>query len=81
MTIIYAILIGALIGWIAGKLMKGGGFGFLINMIIGIIGGVVGNLIFDFLKIRIGSGFFADIITGVIGAVVFLFVISLFKRK
>jgi uncharacterized membrane protein YeaQ/YmgE (transglycosylase-associated protein family) len=80
MTIIYAILVGALIGWIAGKLMKGGGFGFLVNMIIGIVGGVVGNLIFDYLGIRIGSGFFADVITGVIGAIVFLFIISLFKK-
>lgn len=80
MPILYAIIVGAIIGWIAGKLMKGGGFGFLINMVVGIIGGVVGNLIFDYLGIRIGSGFFADIITGVIGALIFLFVISLFKR-
>jgi uncharacterized membrane protein YeaQ/YmgE (transglycosylase-associated protein family) len=80
MSIIYAVLVGALIGWIAGKLMKGGGFGFLINMIIGIVGGVVGNLVFDYLGIRIGTGFFADIITGVIGALLFLFLISLFKK-
>jgi uncharacterized membrane protein YeaQ/YmgE (transglycosylase-associated protein family) len=80
MSIIYAVLVGALIGWIAGKLMKGGGFGFLINMIIGIVGGVVGNLVFDYPGIRIGTGFFADIITGVIGALLFLFLISLFKK-
>ncbi|GGE16557.1 GlsB/YeaQ/YmgE family stress response membrane protein [Psychroflexus salis] len=80
MSILYAIIVGAIIGWVAGKLMKGGGFGFLINMIVGIIGGVVGNLIFDYLNIRIGSGFFADLITGVIGALVFLFIISLFKK-
>jgi len=49
-------------------------------MIIGIVGGVVGNLVFDYLGIRIGSGFFADIITGVIGALLFLFLISLFKK-
>ena len=51
MPILYAIIVGAIIGWIAGKLMKGGGFGFLINMVVGIIGGVVGNLIFDYLGI------------------------------
>ena len=81
MSIIYAIFVGAIIGWISGKLMKGGGFGFIINMVIGIIGGVVGNLIFNYLGISIGSGFFADIITGVIGALVFLFIVSLFKKS
>ncbi|GGE36762.1 GlsB/YeaQ/YmgE family stress response membrane protein [Psychroflexus planctonicus] len=80
MSIIYVILVGALIGWIAGKLMKGGGFGFIINMIVGIIGGVVGSLIFGELGISFGSGLISDIIIGVIGAVIFLFVISLFKR-
>lgn len=60
--------------------MKGGGFGFVVNMIIEIIGGVVGNLTFDFLGVQIGSGFFADVITGVIGALLFLFVVSLFKK-
>jgi uncharacterized membrane protein YeaQ/YmgE (transglycosylase-associated protein family) len=81
MSLIYAILVGAFIGWIAGKLMKGGGFGFIINMVIGIIGGVVGNLIFEYLGVSIGDGLFADVITGVIGALVFLFVISLFKKS
>jgi uncharacterized membrane protein YeaQ/YmgE (transglycosylase-associated protein family) len=40
---LYAILIGALAGFLAGKLMKGGGFGFLMNMILGIVGGAVGG--------------------------------------
>lgn len=78
--IIYAILIGALAGWLAGKIMKGGGFGALINIILGIVGGAVGNWLFATLGIHIGSGTIGDIITGVIGTIVILFVAGLFKK-
>ena len=43
MTFIYFIIIGAIAGWLAGKIMKGGGFGLVMNMVLGIIGGVVGG--------------------------------------
>ena len=62
--IIYALLIGAVAGWLAGKIMKGGGFGALINIILGIVGGAVGNWLFGTLGIHIGSGIVGDLITG-----------------
>jgi len=77
---LYAILIGALAGFLAGKLMKGGGFGFLMNMILGIIGGAVGGWLFGKLGITIMDGIVGDLIEGVIGAVVILFVAGLFKK-
>lgn len=77
---IYAILIGALAGWLAGKLMKGGGFGILINILLGIVGAFVGNWLFGTLGISIMDGIVGDLITGVIGAVIVLFVIGLFKK-
>lgn len=46
MGLLYALLIGAAAGWLAGKIMKGGGFGALINIILGIVGGLVGNWYF-----------------------------------
>ena len=49
MGILYALLIGALAGWLAGKIMKGGGYGTLLNIILGIIGGAVGNWLFGTL--------------------------------
>lgn len=42
MGIIWWIIIGAVAGWLAGKLMRGGGFGFLINLLVGILGAVIG---------------------------------------
>ena len=81
MGILYALIIGAIAGFAAGKIMKGGGFGILINIILGIIGGVVGNWLFGFLDIHIQDGVIGDLITGVIGAVVILFVAGLIKKK
>ncbi|WP_067029764.1 GlsB/YeaQ/YmgE family stress response membrane protein [Allomuricauda sp. CP2A] len=80
MGILYALLIGALAGWLAGKIMKGGGFGALINIILGIVGGVIGNWLFSTLGVHVASGVLGDLITGVIGAVVILFIAGLFKK-
>nr|WP_288932281.1 GlsB/YeaQ/YmgE family stress response membrane protein [uncultured Allomuricauda sp.] len=80
MGILYALLIGALAGWLAGKIMKGGGFGALLNIILGIVGGAVGNWLFGALGIHISSGILGDLITGVIGAVAILFIAGLFKK-
>ena len=80
MGLLYSLLIGAIAGWLAGKIMKGGGFGLLINIILGIVGGAVGNWLFRVLDVSIGSGAISDIITGVIGAVALLFIAGLFKK-
>lgn len=81
MGLLYALLIGAVAGWLAGKLMKGGGFGVLINIILGIVGGIVGNWLFGLLGVHIADGILGDLITGVIGAIVILFVAGLLKKK
>ena len=45
--LIYSLIIGALAGWLAGKFMKGGGFGILINIILGIVGGLISGWLFS----------------------------------
>ena len=80
MGIVYALLIGALAGWIAGKIMKGGGYGTLLNIILGIVGGAVGNWLFGNLGIHVSTGILGDLITGVIGALAILFIAGLFKK-
>lgn len=78
--IIY-ILIGAAAGWVAGMLMKGGGFGFLINALIGIVGGVLGGWIFNLLGVNFGGGNWGSFLTSIVGAVLLLFIASLFQKK
>jgi len=53
--IIGSIIIGAIAGWLAGKFMKGAGFGLLGNIIVGIVGGIVGGFVFGALGISMGN--------------------------
>ena len=78
---IYVLLVGAVAGWLAGTLFKGGGFGLIGNIIIGIVGGFIGNWLFGTLGISLGSGVISYILTSVIGAGVLLFIASLIKKK
>lgn len=83
MSLLYSLLVGAVAGWIAGKLMRGGGFGVILNIVLGIIGGVVANWLFKELNLSWFSGIhsiLADILKGAIGASVVLFVAGLFKK-
>ncbi len=52
----------------------------LVNIIIGIIGGIVGNWTFGTLGVSIGDGFIGDVITGAIGAIIILLIAGLFKK-
>ena len=80
MTIIYFLLIGAAAGWIAGQLMKGGGFGLLGNIVVGIVGAVLGGYLAGSLGISLGGGLIGALVTAVLGAVVLLFIVGLIKK-
>jgi uncharacterized membrane protein YeaQ/YmgE (transglycosylase-associated protein family) len=74
------LAIGAVDGWLAGLLMRGGGFGLLGDIVVGIIGAVVGGYLFGFLGLGVGGGLIGSIVTATVGAVVLLFLIHLVKR-
>ena len=78
--IIVWLIIGALAVWIAGKLVRGGGFGLIGNIVIGIVGAVAGGWLSGVLGISIGSGFIASVVTAAIGAVILLVIVSAIKR-
>ena len=73
------LIVGAIAGWTAGNLMKGGGFGLVGNIAVGIIGSFVGNAVFRALGMHAG-GFLGSLITAVVGAVLLLGVVGLFKK-
>ncbi|MCC6725930.1 MAG: GlsB/YeaQ/YmgE family stress response membrane protein [Saprospiraceae bacterium] len=79
MDLIYTLIIGAASGWLAGLLFKGGGFGLLGNIIIGIVGSFIGFWLFDKLDISLGTGLVSTILTSAAGAIVLLFVAGLFR--
>ena len=78
---LWAIIIGALAGFIAGKLMRGGGFGCLVNLVVGIIGALIGGWVFSLLGLAVGGSIIGSLVTATIGAVIFLWIISLFQRR
>ena len=80
MEFLYFIIVGAISGWLAGQVMKGGGYGLLWNILLGIIGGVVGGWLLGMIGLTMGGGTVGYIITSVIGAVVVLFVAGLLKK-
>ena len=75
MNFIWYILIGILAGYFAGKIMRGGGFGLLVNLLLGIIGGVLGGWVFALF------GLIGSLITSVVGAILFLWIASFFSRS
>ena len=74
------LIIGAIAGWLAGLITKGGGFGLFVDILVGIVGAFVGGWLASMLHINIGSGFIGSIIVAVIGAVVLLFAIRAVRR-
>jgi len=78
--IIAWLIIGAIAGWLAGVLVKGGGFGLIVDIIVGIVGAFIGGWLAGLLGIHIGGGMISSIITAIIGAVILLFIIRLFRR-
>jgi uncharacterized membrane protein YeaQ/YmgE (transglycosylase-associated protein family) len=79
-SIIVWLIVGAIAGWLAGLIVKGGGFGLLGNIVIGIIGAVVAGWLLPTLGVHLGTGIIGAIIDSVIGGVVVLVIISLVKR-
>jgi uncharacterized membrane protein YeaQ/YmgE (transglycosylase-associated protein family) len=73
------IIVGAVAGWLAGTLVKGGGFGLVGDIIIGILGGFIGGWLSSILGIHIGSGLVASIVTATMGAALFIMALRALK--
>lgn len=80
MSILWFLIIGLVAGWLAGTLVKGGGFGLVGDLVVGIIGALVGGFLFSSLGVSAGGGLLGSLIVATVGAVVLLFIIRLIKR-
>jgi uncharacterized membrane protein YeaQ/YmgE (transglycosylase-associated protein family) len=68
--LILAVIVWAIIGWLAGQIMSGEGYGTLGNILLGVVGGLVGGLVVNLLNLNIGGGLIANIIVGVVGSII-----------
>jgi uncharacterized membrane protein YeaQ/YmgE (transglycosylase-associated protein family) len=80
MNIIIWILIGGISGWLAGLINKGSGFGFFGNIVVGLIGSVVGGYLFGLFGIP-DTNFVGSIIVSTVGAVALLFIVNIFSGR
>src|SRR5271170_8044061 len=74
------IVVGLIAGFLAGKVMKGEGYGVLVDIILGILGGILGGWLFGLLGIWQGGGIIPSLIVAFIGAVILVWITRLIKK-
>jgi uncharacterized membrane protein YeaQ/YmgE (transglycosylase-associated protein family) len=74
------IIIGGIAGWIAGKIVKGGGSGILMNIVIGIVGALVGGFLLSFFVNTAGGGWWFTLFTAILGSVILLWIVGMVRR-
>ena len=79
MALLGFLVIGLLAGWLAGWILKGRGAGVAGNMMIGIVGALIGGLVFRFAKVPVW-GPIGSLLTATVGAVILLYLVDLFKK-
>jgi uncharacterized membrane protein YeaQ/YmgE (transglycosylase-associated protein family) len=78
MDLIWFLLIGLTAGWLAGKIMKGHGFGIAGNLVVGTLGALVGGYLFKALDVS-ADGFLGSLVMAVVGAMVLLFILRIIR--
>lgn len=74
------ILVGLIAGWLAGQVMKGGGYGVLMDIVLGMLGGIVGGWLFGMMGLWPGHGLIGSIIVAFVGAVILVWLTRLIKK-
>ena len=80
MEFVWFIVVGLVAGWLAGLLVKGGGFGVIGDIVVGVLGALLGGFLFSSLGASAGGGLIGAIVVATIGAVILVFVLRLIKR-
>ena len=73
------VVVGLIAGWLAGQVMRGGGYGAVVDIILGLVGGVVGGWVFGLLGIGAGGGMIGSIVVAFVGAVILVAITRLLK--
>jgi uncharacterized membrane protein YeaQ/YmgE (transglycosylase-associated protein family) len=79
-SILVWLIVGAIAGWIAGAVVKGGGFGLVGDIVVGIIGAFIAGWLFPRFGVHIGAGIVSVIVSAAIGAIILLLIVRLIRR-
>jgi uncharacterized membrane protein YeaQ/YmgE (transglycosylase-associated protein family) len=80
MNLVWFLIVGLVAGWLAGVLVKGGGYGLVGDLIVGVVGAVLGGWLFSAFGATAGGGLLGSIIVATVGAVVLLIIVRFIKR-
>ncbi len=80
MSLLWFLLVGLIAGWLAGMLVKGGGFGVVGDMVVGVLGALLGGFLFTKFGVSSGGGMIGSIIVATIGAIILIFILRIIKR-
>ncbi|MGO3327852.1 GlsB/YeaQ/YmgE family stress response membrane protein [Gordonia sp. (in: high G+C Gram-positive bacteria)] len=75
------LIIGAIAGFIAGKIVNGGGSGILMNIVVGVVGALIGGFLLSFFLDTASGGWWFTLFTAVLGAVILLWIVGLFQKN
>ena len=78
-SLIVILFVGLVAGWLAGKVVRGAGFGIIGDIVIGIIGAFIASWLFPKLGIRIGTHLVSEIVESAIGAIILLLIVRLIR--
>ena len=79
--ILIILVVGLIAGWLAGKIVRGTGFGLIADLCIGIVGALIGGWLLPRLGVYLGAGIVAAIISATLGAILLLVVLRLVKGR
>jgi uncharacterized membrane protein YeaQ/YmgE (transglycosylase-associated protein family) len=77
---LYAVLVGLVAGWATGKIMKGSGYGVLVDIVLGIVGGILGSWILGLLGFATTGGLLGNILVAILGAVILVVIVRALKK-
>ena len=80
-SLLVILFVGIVAGWLAGKVVRGTGFGLIGDLVVGVIGAFLATLIFPRLGIRLGTGLVSDIVFSALGAIILLLIVRLVRGR
>lgn len=78
--LVWLCVVGLIAGWLAGKVMKGGGFGVGMDIVIGVVGAMIGGWVFRLIGLFPDGGLIASVLVAFVGACILLWLVRLIKK-
>jgi uncharacterized membrane protein YeaQ/YmgE (transglycosylase-associated protein family) len=79
-SLVVILIIGIVAGWLAGKVVSGGGFGLIGDLVVGIVGAFIASWLFPRVGVHIGTGIGEEIVFAMLGAIILLLLVRLIRR-